>query len=68
MQFIFGFLIGFGFTCVCFKLYLLYLQNGVFKIDTTNDAKDYYTLYVDDFGKLDKRRYLLLKIGRITRK
>ena len=39
-------------------------KNGNFLINESDATKDVYTLYIDDFDKVHRRRYLLLKITR----
>lgn len=41
--------------------------NGCLKMTETDD-KDVYTLFVDDMEKILRRKYLLLKIDKYTRK
>ena len=59
-SFIIGFIIGWF---IFEKRYI----NGSLKMTATDD-KDVYTLFVDDMGRLLKRKYLLLKIEKHTRK
>ena len=61
MQVIVGFIFGFLASWIYTKLRM---KNGNFQINETNADKDIYTLMVDDFDKLHKRKYLLLKITR----
>lgn len=61
MQVIVGFIFGFLASWIYTKLRM---KNGNFQINETNADKDVYTLMVDDFDKLHKRKYLLLKITR----
>ena len=56
-SFIFGFLASWVFTKLRFK-------NGNFQINEKDATKDVYTLMVDDFDKLHKRKFLLLRITR----
>ena len=42
-------------------------KNGVLKMTETAD-KDVYTLFIDDMERILKRKYLLLKIDKHTRK
>lgn len=59
-----GFVIGFIIGWFIFeKRYI----NGSLKMTTTDD-KDVYTLFVDDMERILRRKYLLLKIERHTRK
>ena len=39
-------------------------QNGKFEVNETNADKDVYKLIIDNFDKLHKRRYLLIRITR----
>jgi hypothetical protein len=67
MEYIIGFIISafVGFASVfIFKKHNL---NGELKITETNE-KDFYTLYVDNLEKILRRKYLLLKINKPTRK
>lgn len=41
--------------------------NGCLKMTETED-KDVYTLFIDDMDRILKRKYLLLKIDKNTRK
>lgn len=59
---VFGLVLGWGFWFIFKRRYI----NGHLKI-TVLDDKDNFTLFVDDFDKIYKRRYLLLKVDR-TRK
>lgn len=59
-SFIIGFIIGWF---IFEKRYI----NGNLKMTATDD-KDVYTLFVDDMERLLKRKYLLLKIEKHTRK
>ena len=56
-SFIFGFLASWVFVKLRFK-------NGNFQINESDANKDVYTLMVDDFDKLHKRKFLLLRITR----
>lgn len=59
-----GFVVGFIIGWFIFeKRYI----NGQLKM-TETDAKDVYTLFVDDMERLLRRKYLLLKIEKHTRK
>lgn len=57
--FIFGFTIVFTWMVVKHRY-----KNGNFQINESDPAKDVYTLMIDDFDKIHKRKYLLLKITR----
>ena len=39
-------------------------KNGNFQINESDMNKDVYTLYIDSFDKVHRRRYLLLRITR----
>ena len=39
-------------------------QNGKFEVNETDADKDVYKLIINDFDKLHKRRYLLVRITR----
>lgn len=56
-----GFVIGFIFTLylVC-KFYL----NGEMVVDYNDPTKDIYKLCIRDFNKLDKAKFLLVKIEK----
>ena len=56
-SFIFGFLASWVFIKLRFK-------NGNFQINESDANKDVYMLMVDDFDKLHKRKFLLLRITR----
>lgn len=56
-----GFIFGFLVSWICFRKCL---KNGNFQINERDAMKDVYTLYIDDFDKVHKRKYLLLKITR----
>ena len=56
-SFIFGFLVSWVFI-------KLRLKNGNFQINESDANKDVYMLMVDDFDKLHKRKFLLLRITR----
>lgn len=48
-------------------IFKLRYKNGVLKMTETDD-KDVYTLFIDDMERILRRRYLLLKIDKRTRK
>ena len=56
-SFIFGFLASWVFIKLRFK-------NGNFQINESDANKDVYMLMIDDFDKLHKRKFLLLRITR----
>ena len=52
-----GFILSWVFTLIRFK-------NGAFQINETDANKDVYKMVIDDFNKLHRRRYLLVRITR----
>lgn len=48
-------------------IFKLRFGNGVLKMTETDD-KDVYTLFINDMDQILKRKYLLLKIDKRTRK
>jgi hypothetical protein len=61
MEYFIGFILG----VVCSWIGVKFLfKNGNFQINETDAAKDVYTLMIDDFNKLHKKKYLLLRITR----
>ena len=48
-------------------IFKLRFKNGVLKMTETED-KDVYTLFIDDMERILRRKYLLLKIDKHTRK
>ena len=61
LEYFIGFIFGFLVSWVVVKLRF---KNGNFQINESDVNKDVYTLYIDDFNKVHKRRYLLLRITR----
>ena len=61
MEVIVGFIFGFVVSWVFVKARM---KNGNFQINETDANKDVYTLMIDDFNKIHKRKYLLLRITR----
>ena len=61
MEVIVGFIFGFVASWVFMKARM---KNGNFQINETDANKDVYTLMIDDFNKIHKRKYLLLRITR----
>jgi hypothetical protein len=61
MEYFIGFIFGFLSSWLLAKRVY---KNGNFQINETDAAKDVYTLMIDDFDKLHKKRYLLLRITR----
>ena len=55
--FVLGFVVSWIFTLIRFK-------NGAFQINETDANKDVYKMVIDDFNKLHRRRYLLVRITR----
>lgn len=48
-------------------IFKLRFKNGVLKL-TETDNTDVYTLFIDDMDRILRRKYLLLKIDKYTRK
>lgn len=68
MNYVFIFLISFLIgVCIALFAFKKHNLNGELKITESKDT-DFYTLYVDDLERILRRRYLLLKINRPTRK
>ena len=61
MEYIIGCIIGFILSWIFVKLRF---QNGNFQVNETDADKDVYKLIINDFNKLHKRRYLLVRITR----
>lgn len=61
MEYFIGFIFGFLSSWLLAKRVY---KNGNFQINETDAAKDVYTLMIDDFNKLHKKKYLLLRITR----
>lgn len=59
-----GFIVGLVASWFIFKKRHI---NGCLKMTETED-KDVYTLFIDDMERILKRKYLLLKIDKHTRK
>lgn len=55
--FVLGFILSWIFILIRFK-------NGAFQINETDANKDVYKMVIDDFNKLHRRRYLLVRITR----
>ena len=55
--FVLGFILSWIFTLIRFK-------NGAFQINETDANKDVYKMVIDDFNKLHRRKYLLVRITR----
>lgn len=55
--FVLGFILSWIFALIRFK-------NGAFQINETDANKDVYKMVIDDFNKLHRRRYLLVRITR----
>ena len=58
---IIGCIIGFILALIFVKIRF---QNGNFQVNETDANKDVYRLIINDFDKLHKRRYLLVRITR----
>ena len=56
-----GCIIGFILSWIFVKFRF---QNGNFQVNETDADKDVYKLIINDFDKLHKRRYLLVRITR----
>lgn len=61
MEYIIGCIIGFILSWMFVRFRF---QNGKFEVNETNADKDVYKLIINDFDKLHKRRYLLVRITR----
>ena len=59
-----GLFMGLSLTWLIVKQHF---KNGVLKMTETED-KDVYTLFIDDMERILRRKYLLLKIEKHTRK
>lgn len=59
-----GFIVGLIASWFIFKKRYI---NGCLKMTETED-KDVYTLFIDDMERILRRKYLLLKIDKNTRK
>jgi hypothetical protein len=64
MLYALGVVVGLVAGWFIFKLRFI---NGVLKMTETDD-KDVYTLFIDDMERILRRKYLLLKIDKRTRK
>ena len=64
MQYAIGIVIG---LVVAWFVIMFRFKNGVLKMTETDD-KDVYTLFIDDMERILRRKYLLLKIDKRTRK
>ena len=61
MEYIIGCLLGFILSWIFTKFRF---KNGEFQINETDANKDVYKMVIDDFNKLHRRRYLLVRITR----
>ena len=61
MEYAIGCIIGFILSWIFVRFRF---QNGKFEVNETNADKDVYKLIINDFDKLHKRRYLLVRITR----
>ena len=61
MEYIIGCIVGFILSWIFVKFRF---KNGAFQINETDANKDVYKMVIDDFDKLHKRRYLLVRITR----
>ena len=68
MEYAIGIMIGLfiGLSCT-WLIVKQHFKNGVLKMTETED-KDVYTLFIDDMERILRRKYLLLKIEKHTRK
>ena len=61
MEYVIGCLMGFILSWIFTKFRY---GNGNFQINETDANKDVYKLVINDFNKLHRRRYLLVRITR----
>ena len=61
MEYIIGCIVGFILSWIFVKFRF---KNGDFQVNETDADKDVYKLIINDFDKLHKRRYLLVRITR----
>ena len=61
MEYIIGCIVGFILSWIFVRFRF---QNGNFQDNETDADKDVYKLIINDFDKLHKRRYLLVRITR----
>ena len=61
MGYIIGCIVGFILSWIFVRFRF---QNGNFQVNETDADKDVYKLIINDFNKLHKRRYLLVRITR----
>ena len=61
MEYVIGCLLGFILSWI---FTLIRFKNGEFQINETDANKDVYKMVIDDFNKLHRRRYLLVRITR----
>lgn len=61
MEYIIGCIVGFILSWIFVRFRF---QNGNFQVNETDVDKDVYKLIINDFDKLHKRRYLLVRITR----
>ena len=61
MEYIVGCIVGFILSWIFVKIRF---KNGDFQVNETDADKDVYKLIINDFDKLHKRRYLLVRITR----
>lgn len=59
--FIFGFVFG---VIIMWTFVKVRFGNGVFNVNESDMDKDVYRLVIDDFDKLHRRRYLVVRITR----
>lgn len=61
MEYIIGCVIGFLLSWI---FTLKRFGNGTFEVNETNADKDVYRLVINNFDKLHKRKYMLIRITR----
>ena len=61
MEFAIGYILGIILSWIFVKFRF---NNGSFQINETDANKDVYKLIINNFDKLHKRRYLLVRITR----
>ena len=61
MEYIIGCIIGFLLSWI---FTLKRFSNGTFEVNESNADKDVYRLVINNFDKLHKRKYMLIRITR----
>lgn len=64
MEFLIGLVLGLVFHFTSSFIFKKRHINGEFEVNETNPEKDVYTLFIDDFNRIQRRKYLLLRITR----